>query len=240
MDTIPSTTPEPAQQPKKTNENIKRKLRRILVSTVFFIFVNNFSPERVTKPINEFVESMITGMARLSPMNLWKSITAKEYEQEEVVRVGNFYERRQTGELGIADKVMNWLGFYWYTESGKAFWIGRILLLYAIIASAVVAKEDFDKASNKLSAGLFFPINMLIKIILFLLGVGVLCLIIYLVWMVLFALFKGLVTLALIVHSSGEFGKAFVEVIKDELKDTSKSKVLAFLFPFIRKQKKVQ
>lgn len=235
----PTTTPEP----RPTNRWL-RLGRKILIGAIIMYAVNFFlkqtgwdSWEKFSGQADEFAENMMTGAARLSPMALWSSITGKEYTYE-TERGRYFTTRKRTGELSVTDKITNWLGYYWYTASGKTFWIGRILLVLAIVAGIFLTKEDYDKARDKGGALLIFPFNMLLKFLIFLLSVSLICLLLYVVIKLFLAIGAGIVFIGSGIHATGGFIKLLFDEVKDEAAGSTKKTVAGYLLPFLVKKKK--
>ena len=170
-------------------------------------------------------------------MALWNSITTGEYNYD-IERGDHFTIRRQTGKLTLKDKLTNWLGLYWYTGSGGAFWVGRLLLLLAIVAGFMLAKEDYDKAHDRSSAWLIFPFNMLLKFFIFLLGVSLICLLLYGLIKLFLAIGAGIVFIVSGIHATGGFTKLLFEEAKGEAAGEAKKTVAAYLLPFLFKKKK--
>lgn len=235
----PSAVPEP-----KPAGKWLRMGRKILIGAVIMFCVNFLlkltgwdSWEKFSKQADGFAENIMSGAARMSPMALWTSITTGEYNYD-IERGDHFTIRRQTGKLTLKDKLTNWLGLYWYTGSGGAFWVGRILLLLAIVAGFMLAKEDYDKAHDRSSALLIFPFNMLLKFFIFLLGVSLICLLLYGLIKLFLAIGAGIVFIVSGIHATGGFTKLLFEEAKGEAAGEAKKTVAAYLLPFLFKKKK--
>lgn len=235
----PSAVPEP-----KPAGKWLRMGRKILIGAVIMFCVNFLlkltgwdSWEKFSKQADGFAENIMSGAARMSPMALWNSITTGEYNYD-IERGDHFTIRRQTGKLTLKDKLTNWLGLYWYTGSGGAFWVGRLLLLLAIVAGFMLAKEDYDKAHDRSSAWLIFPFNMLLKFFIFLLGVSLICLLLYGLIKLFLAIGAGIVFIVSGIHATGGFTKLLFEEAKGEAAGSAKKTVAAYLLPFLFKKKK--
>lgn len=235
----PSAVPEP-----KPAGKWLRMGRKILIGAVIMFCVNFLlkltgwdSWEKFSKQADGFAENIMSGAARMSPMALWTSITTGEYNYD-TERGDHFTIRRQTGKLTLKDKLTNWLGLYWYTGSGGAFWVGRLLLLLAIVAGFMLAKEDYDKAHDRSSALLIFPLNMLLKFFIFLLGVSLICLLLYGLIKLFLAIGAGIVFIVSGIHATGGFTKLLFEEAKGEAAGEAKKTVAAYLLPFLFKKKK--
>ncbi|MBL7744910.1 MAG: hypothetical protein JNN00_15660 [Chitinophagaceae bacterium] len=218
--------------------------RKILIGALIMYAVNFFLKqtgwdtwEKFSAQADSFAENIMTGAARLSPMALWNSITTNEYTYD--TERGNYFStRRQTGKLTIKDKIANWFGYYWYTASGRAFWAGRILLILAIVAGILLAKEDYDKARDKTTALFVFPFNMLLKFFIFLLSVSIICLLLYLVIKLFLAIGAGIVFIVSGIHATGGFTKLLYEEAKGEAAGSAKKTVAGYLLPFLFRKKK--
>ena len=235
----PSAVPEP-----KPAGKWLRMGRKILIGAVIMFCVNFLlkltgwdSWEKFSKQADGFAENIMSGAARMSPMALWTSVTTGEYNYD-IERGDHFTIRRQTGKLTLKDKLTNWLGLYWYTGSGGAFWVGRLLLLLAIVAGFMLAKEDYDKAHDRSSAWLIFPFNMLLKFFIFLLGVSLICLLLYGLIKLFLAIGAGIVFIVSGIHATGGFTKLLFEEAKGEAAGEAKKTVAAYLLPFLFKKKK--
>lgn len=235
----PSAVPEP-----KPAGKWLRMGRKILIGAIIMLCVNFFlkltgwdSWEKFSRQADGFAESIMAGAARMSPMALWNSITTEEYTYD--TERGNYFTvRRQTGKLTLKDKITNWLSLYWYTGSGRAFWVGRILLILAIVAGIMLAKEDYDKANDRSTAWLIFPFNMLLKFFIFLLSVSLICLLLFGVIKLFLAIRAGIVFIVSGIHATGGFTKLLYEEAKGEAAGEAKKTVAAYLLPFLFKKKK--
>ena len=235
----PSAVPEP-----KPAGKWLRLGRKILIGAIIMFCVNFFlkltgwdSWEKFSEQADGFAESIMAGAARMSPMALWNSITTGQYTYD-TERGDYFSVRRQTGKLTLKDKITNWLGLYWYTGSGRPFWVGRILLILGIVAGIMLAKEDYDKANDRSSAWLIFPFNMLLKFFIFLLSVSLICLLLYGIIKLFLAIGAGIVFLVSGIHATGGFTKLLFEEAKGEAAGSAKKTVAGYLLPFLSKKKK--
>jgi hypothetical protein len=234
-----SSVPEP-----KPSGKWFRMGRKILIGAVIMFCLNFFlkltgwdSWEKFSDQADGFAESIMTGAARMSPMALWNSITTEEYTYN-TERDNYFSVSRQTGKLTLKDKITNWLGLYWHTGSGRAFWMGRILLILAIVAGIMLAKEDYEKANDRSTAWLVFPFNMLLKFFIFLLSVSVICLLMYGIIKLFLAIGAGIVFIVSGIHATGGFTKLLYEEAKGEAAGSAKKTVAGYLLPFLFRKKK--
>jgi hypothetical protein len=236
MDNTPPTTPP------KSNR-WARLGRKILISAIIAFAVNTFLKltgwedfEKFEEDANEFAETMVAGAARLTPLSLWNSITGREYNYS-IERNGYFYERRNTSKVTVGEKISRWLGYYWYTDSGKAFWVGRILLVLAVVFGFAAAHEDYQKARDKTTAALLFPFNVVLKGIIFLLLVGLIAALFYMLIKLFIALKYVIAFIVTSLYGGGEFVRTVVDEAKDEAKGEAKKRVGAFILPFLFKRK---
>lgn len=235
---------KPTAPDTKPRSRMLRLARKIFIGAIIMLCVNLFlkftgwdSWKTFSSQADNFAERIMDGAGRLSPIGLWKSITAEQNTY--TIEQGRYFSTsKKTGTLTLKDKVLNWLGYYWYTGSGKAFWVGRILLILAIIAGVSLASEDYKKATDKTTATLVFPFNMLLKFFIFLLSVGIICLLIYLVIKLFIAIGSGIVFILSAIHASGGFIKLLLDESKEEAVSSSKKTVAAYLLPFLFRKRK--
>jgi hypothetical protein len=218
--------------------------RNILIGAAIMFCVNLLlkatgwdSWEKFSRQADHFAEDLMTGASRLSPMSLWRSLTSEEHTYEtEFGRYITTY--RETGTLSFWDKIRNWFGSYWYTESHKAFWIGRILLILAILGGISMAQEDYERASDKSKAAVIFPFNLLLKFFLFLMAVGLVCLLLFFVIKFFLAIGAGIVFIVSGIHASGGFIKYVYDEASEEVTSHSKKTIAAYIVPFLFRRKK--
>lgn len=238
--TVPPTIP-PKQ---KTYSRLLRLCQRILIGAII-MFCLNFvlkltgweSWKIFSKQTDDFAETMMDGTLRLSPFNLWKSIKTDlhTYKLSPGPYISTYTE---SGKLTLKNKILNWLGYYWFKESGKAFWIGRLLLIGAIIAGISLASEDYKKSTDKSAATVFFIFNVLIKFFMVLLVVGLFCLLLFIIIKLFLAIGSSIVFIASAIHATGGFTKLLLEESKEEATISSKEKIATLSLPFLFKKKK--
>jgi hypothetical protein len=230
-------------QDSKPPNKLLRLGRKILIGAVIMLCVNLVlkftgwdSWKKFSSQADDLAENIMDGALKLSPINLWNSITSDQHTYK--INPGRYFSTySETGKLTLKDKILNWLGFYWFTDSGKAFWVGRILLLLAIIFGISMASEEYKKEKDKTTATLIFPFYMLIKFFVFLLGTGLLCLFLYFVIKLFIAIGSGIVFILSAIHASGGFIRLLLDESKHEVAASSKKTVAAYLLPFLLKKK---
>jgi len=237
MDTNPPPTTTPPSRP--ANKWL-RMGRKILVGAVIVFCMNLFLKitgwntwEKFSKQADNFSESMMTGAMRLSPMGLCNSITSTDTRPE-----GYFDYQQKWEKQTLKDKLLSWVGNYWFTESGKSFWFGRVLLLFSILGALLMASEDYGKARNKMNGLVAYPFNVIIKFFGFLLGISLLCIALYFVIKIFLAIGAGIVFITSGIHAIGGFILLLFEEAKNEAADASKKTVAAYIFPFLFRKKK--
>lgn len=241
MENTSVTTPIP--KPNQPNK-LLRLGRKILIGAVIMFCLNFFlklagweSWEKFSKQADNFAENLMDGALRLSPLSLWNSINTEQHTY--TLNPGRYFSTYQeTGKVTLRNKVLNWLGYYWFTPSGKAFWIGRLLLIAAFIFGISIASDDYKNAKDKTSEAIIFPFKVLLKFFLFLLGVGVFCLLLFFIIKIFVAIGSGIVLIVSGIHATGGFAKLLLEETKNEVADSSKSKIAAFFLPFLLRKKK--
>ena len=191
---------------------------------------------------DQFAENIRDGSARLSPIGLWKMVTT---EQNTYIKIDNPYDPStpinfKTGKKNLWDKFVNWLGLYWYTNEGRPFWIGRIILLLAILVAVILVTEYYEKSDNKTWAAIVFPFNIVIKFFLVLLALALYALLFYLLIKLLLFIVGGIVAVFSVVATLGGLVKFIVDEAKEEAVHSSKKTIGTFLFPFLLKGKKVK
>jgi hypothetical protein len=214
--------------------------RKILIGALI-TYVINFvllktgwdSWETFSGQADEFAESMMVGSARLSPMNLWKSVTVKQHTYTVDNTSPYLPKYIKTGEISFGDKIVVWLSYYWYDKDGDAFWVGRIILILAIIFAFGVASEEYKSARDKGSALLSFPFNVILKFFVFLLSIGIFAILLYFVIKLLLAIVGGLVVIFTSLAAGGGILKLVVDEIKSEAADSSKKTIASSMLPFI-------
>lgn len=241
MENTPVTTPAP--KPPQPNKLV-RLGRKILIGAVIMFCLNLFLKlagwdtwEKFSKKVDDFAENLMDGALRLSPLSLWNSIKTEQHTYK--LNPGRYFSTYQeTGKVTLKNKILNWLGYYWFTPSGKAFWIGRLLLIIAIIYGISITADDYKKVKDKTAEAIIFPFKVLLKFFIFLLGVGFFCLLLFFIIKIFVAIGSGIVFIVSGIHATGGFAKLLLDESKNEVTDSSKSKVAAFLLPFILKKKK--
>lgn len=226
--------------PKRLNKWL-RLGRNILVGAIITWGINFIllktgwdSWESFSKQADNFAESMLSGASRLTPMSLWKSIQSdqRSYILE---KSGDPYfpVYKETGKLTIKDKVINWLGYYWYKEESKPFWFGRIILIIVALASIMLAVEDYNSSKKKISSLIFFPVNLVIKFFILLLSLSLLALFLYFIIKILLFIAGGIVAIFSMLAACGGIVKIIVDEIRNEASDSSKKSLAAYMLPFL-------
>jgi hypothetical protein len=242
---------EPVTQSPSRGNKWLRMGRKILFSAILLWIIHFILDktgwdtwEKFSAQADTFTEKIISVTVRLTPYRLWQSLTSDEGT---IVRK---YDGDNSGnsissntpftykKFTFKEKVLNWFGNYWYTDSGKTFWFGRILLILTALAALSIAYEDYQKSRNKTSAVLYFPVNVVIKFFLFLLGLSIFALIFYFIIKILLAIAGGIVAIFTGLASLGGFIKLLADEIKGEAAGAAKKSVGAYVFPFFYKSRK--
>lgn len=241
MENTATPTTPPQQKP---SGKLLRLARKVLIGA-FIMFCLNFilkltgwdSWKSFSKQADGFAESMMDGALRLSPLNLWNSINTEQHTY--TLNPGRYFSTySESGKVTLKNKILNWLGYYWFKESGKAFWIGRIFFVLALIAGIALATEDYEKSKDKSAATVFFPFNVLLKFFIVLLGVGFFCIMLYIMIKLFIAIGSGIVFIVSGIHATGGFAKLLLEESKEQVTGSSKEKIAGFMLPFLFKKKK--
>lgn len=241
MENIPATSPAPkSPHPNK----LIHLVRKVFVWAVVMLCINFFLKltgwdtwKNFSTKADNFAENIMDGALRLTPLNLFNSIKTEQHTYE-LIPGRYFSTYKETGKVTLKNKILNWLGYYWFTQSGKAFWIGRLLLIIALIYGIYLAADDYKKEKDKIAEIYIFPFKVLLKFFVFLLVGGALCLLLYFIIKIFVAIGSGIVAIVSGIHATGGFAKLLLEESKNEIADSSKSKVAAFFLPFILKKKK--
>ena len=170
MENTSVTTPTP--KPNQPNK-LLRLGRKILIGAVIMFCLNFFlklagweSWEKFSKQADNFAENLMDGALRLSPLSLWNSINTEQHTY--TLNLGRYFSTYQeTGKVTLRNKVLNWLGYYWFTPSGKAFWIGRLLLIAAFIFGISIASDDYKNVKDKTSEAIIFLFVVLLLLFFF-------------------------------------------------------------------------
>ncbi|HTD93033.1 MAG TPA: hypothetical protein VK644_04450 [Chitinophagaceae bacterium] len=230
----PTPTPPTPKPPNKW----LRLGRKILIGALITWVVNFLllktgwdSWETFSKKADSFSGSMMDGALRLSPLNLWNSIKSdqKTYvlDNSESRYIGTY---RETGTVSLKDKILTWLGYYWYTESGKAFWVGRLIMIIALIVGIGIAVEKYSDKDGFIEK-IVFPINALFRTMVFLLGLGFFALALYVLMKILLAVVGGLVIIFSTLATGGGIVKLLLEEAKNEAAEGSKKTIAASVLP---------
>lgn len=239
MENDPPLQPAPAPSKKAPNKWL-RLGRKILIGAVITWCINFLllktgwdSWATFSKQADTFSASMVDGALRLSPINLWNSIKA----DQKTYAIDNssspyFPSYIETGKLTLKDKVLIWLGYYWYTQEGKAFWVGRIILILAVVVAIGSAKEEFpDKAGTM--EFIIFPFKVIGRTLLYLVVLGFITLLLYVLAKILLAIVGGLVVIFSTIAAGGGITKLVLDEAKNEAADSSKKTIAASLLPLL-------
>src|SRR5687768_3140621 len=191
--------------------------------------------ETFSERADHFAENIRDGAARISPIGLWKNFTT---EQNTYIKIDNPYDLStpinfRTGKKSLWDKFVSWLGLYWFTNEGRPFWIGRIILLLALFGAVLLSAEYYEKSGNKTWAALVFPFNIVVKFFLILLAFAIYALLFYLLIKLLLFIVGGIVAIFSVVATFGGLAKFIVQEAKEETVQSSKKTIGTFLFPFL-------
>ncbi|HTD92927.1 MAG TPA: hypothetical protein VK644_03910 [Chitinophagaceae bacterium] len=127
-------------------------------------------------------------------------------------------------KVTVKEKIFAWCRGFWYTEDGKAFWFGRVLLALTLILSFVLS----DKPESPPFFITFFQIWMVLLI-----GLGGL----YVVLKLLSLLAGALTALFSSTMALGGYMQYVREEIKSEAIDHSKKAILPLMFGFFSRKK---
>jgi len=230
----------------KEKSNRGNRLVRVLKKAVIWgaiAWVLNFALEKsgwegwpkFSDKVDSFTGSMLSGAYRLSPINLWNSITGKTYvakRNEDNYFYPATYEEKKTS---LSEKFTNMLGYYWYNDEGDAFWFGRLIFIIAIIAGIGLAYEEYQSSNKSGSAALLFVVNIVLKFFIFLLSLGIIALGLYLVIKLLLLIVGGIVALVTTLKAAGGMISFIIDEIKSEAAESSKKSISGFLLPFLSK-----
>lgn len=231
-------------EPKPERNRWLRLGRRVLIGALIVYGVNFFLKmtgwdtwEKFSKQADQFSENIMDGAIRLSPISLWNSFTTDEYNYE--YERGRYFDTRHaTSKVTLVEKAKRWLSAYWYTGSGNAFWLGRILLIIAMLFGVGEASEEYQKNNDKTTALLVFPFIVLLKSILFLLGASFVFLVLYFIIKLVIAIGGGIVIIISGIHAGGGFIKTLFDEAKEEAAGESKKTLAGWMLPvFFRKRK---
>lgn len=237
----------------ETNKNNNRWLRmgkKILISALIAWAIHSIllalgweTWEKFSKKADAFAERVIVEANRLTPFALYRALTTGDgplirvYDSNNIDHSLSSQSTFTYRQLTFKEKIVDWLDNFWYTDQGKSFWVGRVLLLLTIAGGISLTGDDYRASRNKTTALLLFPVRFVWNIIIFLLGLSIMVLFAYFLIKVLLAIVGGLVTLFTGFLTAGGFLKILVEEARGEVGGEAKKSLGGYLLPFVPKKK---
>jgi hypothetical protein len=185
---------------------------------------------------DKVAENIKTNAYRLTPVKLWTSLTRNEPAR------GNSPAEylpgyQDTTPMNAKEKALSFLGLYWYTDAGKPFWVGRILLLMAVLFAVLLANGEVRNAINRTSRVFWYPFNVVLKTLLVLVVFGLACFPVYFILKLFLWIGAGIVGITTSVHLAGSFVAFLVSEVKGDMADSTKKWLGPRLFPALYSKK---